>query len=76
MKEWGALRLISATLNDQRSVTEEWGSRGAGEQGSRGELELRSSTSELRSSTSELDSSTSELRSSTSELRSSTSELR
>ncbi|BAY79362.1 cobaltochelatase subunit CobN (plasmid) [Nostoc linckia NIES-25] len=55
----------------------EWGVRsgGAGEQGSRGEFELDSSTSELDSSTSELDSSTSELDSSTSELDSSTSEL-
>ncbi|MEH2110390.1 cobaltochelatase subunit CobN [Nostoc sp.] len=81
--EWGvALRL--------RSVTEEQGGRGAGEQGSRGELELcsstfepdestselRSSTSELRSSTFELDKSTSDTRSSTSELDESTSELR
>ncbi|MGJ5634811.1 cobaltochelatase subunit CobN, partial [Nostoc sp. CALU 1950] len=62
---------------------EEQGSRGAGEQGGRGELELRSSTfeldestTELRSSTFELDESTSELRSSTSELDESTSELR
>ncbi|MEH2040506.1 cobaltochelatase subunit CobN [Nostoc sp.] len=60
----------------------EQGSKGAGEQGGRGELELRSSTfepdestSDTRSSTFELDESTSELRSSTSELRSSTSEL-
>ncbi|MEH1811485.1 MAG: cobaltochelatase subunit CobN [Nostoc sp.] len=59
----------------------EQGSKGAGEQGGRGELELRSSTfepdestSELRSSTSELDEFTSELDESTSELRSSTSE--
>ncbi|MCC5658803.1 cobaltochelatase subunit CobN [Nostoc sp. XA010] len=63
----------------------EWagGAWETGEQGSRGELELHSSsleldssTSELRSSSLELDSSTLELRSSTSELRSSTSELR
>ncbi|MEH2150232.1 cobaltochelatase subunit CobN [Nostoc sp.] len=61
----------------------DWGSRGAGEQGGRGELELRSSTFELdestsdtRSSTFELDESTSELRSSTFELDESTSELR
>ncbi|MEH2110591.1 nSTAND1 domain-containing NTPase, partial [Nostoc sp.] len=61
----------------------EQGSRGAGEQGGRGELELRSSTfeldestSELRPSTFELDESTSELRSSTFELDESTSELR
>ncbi|MEH2442521.1 cobaltochelatase subunit CobN [Nostoc sp.] len=61
----------------------EQGSRGAEEQRSRGELELRSSTfepdestSELRSSTFELDESTSELRSSTFELDESTSELR
>ncbi|BBD64655.1 cobaltochelatase subunit CobN [Nostoc commune NIES-4072] len=58
----------------------EWGvgSGGAGEAGeqrSRGELELNSSTSELRSSTLELNSSTSELRSSISELDSSTLEL-
>ncbi|MBD2511274.1 cobaltochelatase subunit CobN [Nostoc muscorum FACHB-395] len=59
------------------------GSRGAGEQGGRGELELRSSTfepdestSELRSSTFEPDESTSELRSSTFEPDESTSELR
>ncbi|MEH1827052.1 MAG: cobaltochelatase subunit CobN [Nostoc sp.] len=38
----------------------EWGSRGAGEQGSRGELELRSSTFEVDESTSELRLSTSE----------------
>ncbi|MEH2092717.1 MAG: hypothetical protein V7K96_04835, partial [Nostoc sp.] len=61
----------------------EQGSRGAEEQRSRGELELRSSTSEpdestseLRSSTFEPDESTSELRSSTFELDESTSELR
>ncbi|MBN3891540.1 MAG: cobaltochelatase subunit CobN [Nostoc sp. JL31] len=42
----------------------EWG---AGRQGGRRELELRSSTSDTRSSTFELDESTSELRSSTSE---------
>ncbi|MEH1957254.1 nSTAND1 domain-containing NTPase [Nostoc sp.] len=61
----------------------EQGSRGAGEQRGRRELELRSSTfeldesiSELRSSTFELDESTSELRSSTFELDESTSELR
>ncbi|MEH1810587.1 MAG: cobaltochelatase subunit CobN, partial [Nostoc sp.] len=51
---------------------EEQGSRGAGEQGGRGELELRSSTFELDESTSELRSSTFELDESTSELRSST----
>ncbi|MDZ8070281.1 MAG: cobaltochelatase subunit CobN, partial [Nostoc sp. DedQUE08] len=48
------------------------GSRGAGEQGSRGELELRSSTFELDKSTSDTRSSTFEPDESTSELRSST----
>ncbi|MEH2127640.1 cobaltochelatase subunit CobN [Nostoc sp.] len=65
----------------------EWGvgsgEQGAGEQGGRRELELRSSTFELdestsdtRSSTFELDESTSELRSSTFELDESTSDTR
>ncbi|MEH2189636.1 MAG: ribosome assembly protein 4, partial [Nostoc sp.] len=53
----------------------EQGSRGAGEQRGRRELELRSSTSELDESISELRSSTFELDESTSELRSSTFEL-